>query len=478
MGPGRKPDEHSAGAANRFALGAGNRGPLDYDLDEHAARIGRRAAAALRAPEGTALAPATTDLIVGGLGDQALAFARRTLEPAGFTVLQAGGAGAPPPQGGPDSYVDGGVITVTLVRGDVSVSGLGTVTHVVGDKLVAFGHPMIQGGIENLPTALGHVHWILSTQNRSFKIGEPTKILGALVNDRQASIVIHTARNSPVFPITVDVAGSLGAPKTHWEMEVAHDPFFAPQFAALAVGSVLETTTAERNDMTWRAKSKLTLARYGSIELDDFGSGTGAPIGPNDFVRARLVQAMGVLLNNPWEEVQVERVVSKVEVVHKRETFQLRGSQVLDPELDPGEPARIRLTLEPYLGVRETRVIEVPIPAVLAGQEVRIRLKPGYTEERMLPAPESVAELLAMLPRLAYPGESLLAMVELPDEAGAAYRGRVAQRLPPFAADVLRPTAQSVAPEMFTAQQTTVIPLKGFIIGDDSVTVKVREVVR
>jgi hypothetical protein len=370
------------------------------------------------------------------------------------------------------------VINVQLVRGDVSMSGLGTVTHVVGDKLVAFGHPMLGGGLSDLPTALGEVHWILATQNRSFKIGEPVRPLGSLVNDRQASIVVDTKRTAPTFPVSVSIEGAAGAPFPNWNMEVSRDQFLAPSFAAVAIGSALETTTSERIDFTWRAVSTVRIAGHDAIEVEDFGAGNRIPIGPSDIARSRLVRAVGALLNNPWETAQLEGIDTKVKVKLSRDTLFLRGTQVLESELDPGEPARVRLTLQPHMGTPRTMVVEIPLPASLAGEKVRIKLRPAYAEERIVPSPESFEDLLRVLPKLDFPGEAIVATFSLPNEAGAAYRGQVAHRLPPGAADTLRPNTDSVAPEMFSAVKQVVLPTKGFVVGEDNIEVTVREVLR
>ena len=56
--------------------------------------------------------------------------------------------------------------------------------------------------------------------------------------------------------------------------------------------------------MTWRATSKLKIAGYGAISVEDFGvERTGGTPGADEFVRSRLVRALGALLNNPWEPV-------------------------------------------------------------------------------------------------------------------------------------------------------------------------------
>ncbi len=452
--------------------------PDGYDLAAHAAQVAGRVSPSLSAPDGTALARASTPLLVGGMGNAAMKVASDLLAPLGVDVMQAGGAGgAAQDPGAPTAFVDGGAIGVQLVRGDVSAMGLGTVTRVAGDKLVAFGHPMLGGGIEALPTAIGKVHWILASQNRSFKIGEAVRPLGALVNDRQAAIVVDSSVKAPTFPVRLDILGVDGAPKPVWNMEVAHDQFMAPMFTAMAIGSGIEETTSERRDMTWRAVSKLKVARYGTITLYDFGSGNGNPIGAEDIVRGKLVKAVGALLNNPWEPVVIEGIETTLRVSFDREVSQLRGAKVLETEVDAGSPVRVRLSLQPFQGKVETRDIEIKVPAELAGRDVDIDLAPGYEVDRPLPTPDSVAELMANLPSATFDPESIVATFRLRDN-GAAYRGKVASRLPPGAIDTLRPSSASDAPEIFAAQVQTAVPLKRFLVGHDSVRVSIRPVLR
>jgi SpoIVB peptidase S55 len=454
--------------------------PSGYDLFGHAKQLAARAAVTLAPPEGSSLARASTPILLGGMGNLSVKLASDLLSPMGLEPLQAGGgsSGKPDPTA-PAQFVDGGAIGVELVRGDISAMGLGTVTRVTGDKLVAFGHPMLGGGVESLPTAVARVHWLLASQNRSFKIGEAVRSLGALVNDRQAAIVVDASAKAPTFPMRVEIQGVPGVPKPIWDVEVTHDQFMAPSFAAMAIGSALETTAAERGDMTWRATSKLKVAKYGTVTLVDVGAGNGNPVGPDDFGRAHIVKALGALLNNPWESVTVERVDTAVRVTLGREVETLRGAKVLEPEIDAGQPARIRLDLQPYLGKPESKLIEVKIPPELAGRDVEIELAPGYEVERPDATPNSVAELFASLVNQTFDPDSVVATIRLANkEAGAAFHGLVASRLPPGAVDTLRPSSQSDAPETFSVQVQTAIPLQRFLVGKDTVRVHIRPVLR
>ncbi|HMI88942.1 MAG TPA: hypothetical protein VK550_32910 [Polyangiaceae bacterium] len=448
-----------------------------YDLREHAHQIASRTSGPTGAAQGPNLMPVATPILLGGLGDRTSKVARDLFEPLGLEPVQGTGAGSATDPDAPKHYVNGGAIGVQLVTGDISAMGLGTVTRVEGDKLVAFGHPMMNGGIGAMPTAVARVLWILATQARSFKLGEAVRPLGALVNDRQAAIVVDAKSHAPSFPATVDIVGVEGAPHTHWSFTIAHDKFMSPSFVALAVGSAFESTTSERRDVTWRATTDITLTGFGNLKIEDGGVAVGGTPDADDWSRSRAVQAIGSILNNGWQSAQVEKVHTKVEVRFARESVRLRGVDALAEVIDAGQPATLRLHLVPFAGPEEQKIIEVPIPRELAGKEVDIELSPGYAESPELPAPEKLADLIANLPRRFYPIDSVVASIKLA-EHGVAFQGQVANRLPPGALDMLRPASDTKAPEPFVSYLRTAIPIHRLLEGKDHVKVRIRPVLR
>jgi hypothetical protein len=448
-----------------------------YDLRDHARQLAMRATGPTVGSQGPNLMPVATPVLLGGLGDRAAKVARDLFEPLGFDPVQGSGAGATTDPDAPKQYVNGGAIGVQLVTGDISAMGLGTVTRVAGDKLVAFGHPMMNGGIASMPTAIARVLWILATQSRSFKLGEAVRPLGALVNDRQAAIVVDSKSNAPSFPATVEITGVEGAPHTNWSFTIAHDKFMAPSFVALAVGSAIEATTSERRDVTWHATTEIAVAGFGTIRLDDGGVAVGGTPDSEDWSRSRAVQAIGSILNNGWQPARIDKVKTKIEVKFARDSYRLRGVDALADVLDAGQPAMLRMHLVPFAGPEEQKVIEVPIPRELAGKEIDIELSPGYAESPELPSPEKLADLVANLPRRYYPIDSVVASIKLA-EHGVAFQGQVAGRLPPGALDILRPASDTKAPEPFVSYVRTAIPIHRLLDGKDHVKVRIRPVLR
>jgi hypothetical protein len=447
--------------------------PSDYRLDEHAAELkerrgfGRRDAGGLR--------PVATPILLGGMGELASGMARELLEPLGLEPQQGGGGGAPDPKA-PLHYEDGGAIAVQLISGDLSATGLGTVTRVEGDRLVAFGHPMMGGGVTALPTAVGRVSWFLASEAASFKLGTAVRPLGALVNDRQASIVVSETAKAPLVRVAVHIDGAPGAPYRDWNFEVAHEKFMTPTFLAMALGEALQATAAERQDISWTAESKVKIRGQREINLEDFGVSIGGTPDPREFVRSHLVSSVGGVLNNPWEPAMLESIAVRVKLDYARDIVRLREARAIETEVDAGQPVNIVLTLIPFAGPPITRTISVPIPKHLAGNTLKLSIRPGHSVPREKANPETLTEFVDNLEDPIYPPKSVV--VSYAAGGGVAFKGRIAENLPPGALDSIRQRTASFSPEAFKSNRYHVIDLQDFMVGNDSVSVKVRPLLR
>jgi hypothetical protein len=444
-----------------------------YDVREHAAQVARTLGLA---DSHAALTPVSTPILIGGMGPRSIAFAQQMLSPLGLEPLQAGGAGAAEATA-PTRFENGGAIGVQLIRGDMSAMGLGTVTRVEGDKLVAFGHPMSELGVTALPTAIGRVIWFLASDQRSFKIGMAVRDVGALVNDRQSAIVVSQSAKAPVIPVKVSIHGAPGFPSSNWSFEVAHDKFQSPSFMAVALGSALQEIANEHQDVSWTATSVLKIQGFKDITLQDYGVAIGGTPEAGEFVRSNLVRAVGTIMNNPWQPAIIEGATMDIQLHFARDILRLRGAEILESEIDAGAPARIRLTLVPFSGPEITRVVSVPIPAHMAGQTLTLEVEPGYTEDRDQAAPDTLAEMIKNFENPVYPAKSAVVTFGTGD-SGVTFKGRVAHDLPPGAIDAIRPETSSVAPETFATTTRVVVDLPQFMVGRDRVSVTVRPVLR
>jgi hypothetical protein len=449
--------------------------PGEYDVKEHATQLASRWSAGIDPARN--VVPTATPLMLAGMSDRAMGLVRQLFGPLGLEPVQAGGGGGKADPNAPKHYVDGGGVGIEMARGDVSFMGLGTVTLVEGTKLCGFGHPMMEAGVTALPTAIGRVHWIFASDQHSSKIGEAARSLGALVQDRQSSIIVDETKKAPVFPLTVEIKGAEGIVKKSWNVEIAEERFMSGGLVSSVLGSVVDASVNERRDVTWKLRSKLSVRNHGTIELEDFGVATGGMPDASELAHSKIARAVGEVLNNPWELTHVEKVESTLTVDYARDLWKLRGVDVLEPVVDAGSVARVRVHLVPFAGPETTKVLEIRMPEELAGRDVELEVVPGYQVVPDLAAPQSLADLLANSTRQSALPRSLVLQFRGRSQ-GVAYKGHVAERLPSFALDALRPASTDVAPDAFGSYTRAIVALDRYVDGADRVRVKVRPLVR
>ena len=449
--------------------------PGTYDLETHAKQVAARLSSGLDSSR--PVRPASTPLMIGGMSDRSMALVSKLFGPLGLEPMQAGGGGSAQDPNAPTHYVDGGALGVQMASGDVSFMGLGTVTHVEGTRLCGFGHPMMEAGTSALPAAIGTVHWIFASDQASSKIGEAARPLGTLVQDRQSSVIVEETQKAPTFPLTIDVKGADGVLKKNWNVTITDDKFMSASLIASVLGSIVDATINERRDVTWHLKTKLTVRGHAAIDLDDFGVAVGGMPDAGDFAHAKIGRAIGEVLNNPWEQTHIDKVEGSITVDYTRDLWRLRGIDVLDPVVDVGEAARVRVHLVPYAGPEITKVLEVRFPDEMAGRDVELEIAPGYTVTPDLAAPQNLSDLLVNSTKQTVLPKSLVVQYKTRTQ-GVAYKGHVAERLPAFALDALRPASSDVAPDPFSSYARSITPLDRYVDGTERVKVSVKNVVR
>ena len=150
---------------------------------------------------------------------------------------------------------------------------------------------------------------------------------------------------------------------------------------------------------------------------------------------------------------------------------------VLEPVVDAGHVARFRVHLVPFAGPEVTKVVELKVPDELAGREVDVDIMPGYGAAPDLASPQSLADLLTNTTKQTLPPKTLVLQFRGRGQ-GVAFKGHVADRLPSFALDALRPATSDTGPDAFASYGRVAIPLDRYVEGTDRAHIKVRAPLR
>lgn len=417
----------------------------------------------------------STPIMLGGFSDSVAQMLAKELEPLGFVATQAstGGGG----HGGPTRFEPGSAIAVELARGDISVTGVGTITYVAPDgRTLAFGHPMMEAGATGLPTATAKVLHVLVSELRSFKIAESALPLGTLVQDRQPTIIIEPDISAARIPVRVKVNGVRGAPKTEWHVEVASHRILTPSIVFSVIANAIKSTAGDVEDVVFRARSQVGIEGQGVVSLDEQGY---SPIGAASaaaFSQLGMFGLMEAAFANPFETSRVTSVDLELDVDFSREVYQVAEASVAYDEVDPGEEVTIYVRLRQIDHPDIVRAVKVRIPHAAAGQTVRVLVAGGNKVAIEQPRPGSLADLIEQTERR-YPATSLVVALQMPTR-GLTFEGHVVDSLPASALNSLQLVSTSEDSRPFVTQSRTEVGMSKVVAGGANLALQVREVAR
>lgn len=391
----------------------------------------KRTAQGIQTPLGSELQPVAVPLVLTGFHPDVLAETRKDWTELGFPIVQlaAGGSTKQKPS---QPFQPGSAISLSLARGDMAISGIGTVTWVDGERFIAFGHPFKGLGQVHLPVGNAEIQWILSSLSSSFKMGNATDDVGVLDQDRQPAIAGRIGTKATMVPIRVKVSSPDRKQQREWHVEATDQPMFFPLVAAAVVGNAFRVSEPIAENAA--VEMKVTFHLPGGREplvLRETLTGLGGSSGLGE-VSGLVGNVAKALTYNGFSRLRVEAIEAEFEVRDDRNIAFLEWVRVPGEVVQAGKPLRLQVGLVIPNKPGE-QVIELTLPAVpreFAGGELTVAIGPEKNLLPELPEPKSVDDVIAYL-RAQVPRSRLAAVVPLA-EPTLLLRGKRLTKLPIF----------------------------------------------
>ena len=137
----------------------------------------------------SSIQPIRTPLVFSGFAPEVLDAVAPFFESRGFQPAMGGGSSDDGASDGADLLQAGSPVAGQMVRGDMGIAATGTVTYREGNRVLAFGHPLLRMGPVKIPMATAKILHTLPSSLGSFKISTPGKIVGQIRQDRLTAIL-------------------------------------------------------------------------------------------------------------------------------------------------------------------------------------------------------------------------------------------------------------------------------------------------
>jgi hypothetical protein len=352
----------------------------------------------------------------------------------------------------------GAPLSIALVTGDFDLSGIGTVTHVEGDRVYGFGHPMFSLGTCEFPMMTGFIHTVYPRASVSMKMGSPLKVVGVVDTDVSTGVAGRIGPRPDMIPVSVRVKTGPYSESHTYRVQMVREPNLLANLVMAVLTNAIDTEGNLPEELTAQFKATIKLQGHDSIEISDTLSGpryTG-PMGAAALF-SPIASIVNILVRNAMAPIRIESIDCEVEIKPGRTVAGIESVRLASDRVQPGEPLRAIATLKPFKGERQTVEVVLPLPADLdegayeatlcdltGSLRRRFRNEPALLEPRDL---EGVLESIRL--QTAPRRTSLYLHVALPDR-GLAVKGQALPNLPGSVRAVFTSGRQSQEPAVKT----------------------------
>jgi len=433
--------------------------------------------------------PIDTPLVLSGFSAQAVDAFSPFFSQMGITAVQGGsGAGtltAKPVSGWQDSLNPGDAISGVLVSGDMSATGMGTVTYNDGKKVLAFGHPFFNLGPVDMPMAKSEILMVLSSAFQPTKFGNSTGVVGALKQDRFSGIMGELGAEAPFIPVHLNVRSlsSTGAPlhEKHLEFQVFVHQKWTPFLMMLTLYNSLQQMNEYADDITYRMSGHVEVEGDRAINVSTMLAPSEAPIAPPMALAGWWGDKFNRLYLNPVAVPKLKSVDVTVDLLPERRAAAIDYAWTPTTEVEAGSTVPVKVFLRPYRGERIERDLQVSIPSGTPKGEQRILFSDADTLNRMQNAAVlgnrymDIPETISLLNQERGNSQLYVSLVE-----GRATYYADDKTLPSLPASVLNvlqaehTSTRVLAGSAETAKQQIAIPFDQMISGSYSLKINVK----
>jgi hypothetical protein len=342
-------------------------------------------------PSNGSMIPIETPLTFAGFHENVLHEFSPFFQQMGMTVAAGGSSStltdARPAAGWQHSLQPGDAVSAVLVTGDMSVSGMCTVTYNDGKHMLACGHPIFNLGPVDMPMAKSDVLMTLASQFQPNKFGNATDIVGALRQDRHSAIMGELGATAAMVPVTVKVRsfGDNNAVRTEKDLHfsVFVQQKWTPYLMMLTLFNSISGLNDFAEETTYRLSGKVEFEGQPGLSIATMLASSEAPAPAPIQLAGWWGDKFNRLFLNTVQMPKLKSVDATIDILPERRVAIIENAWIPSSEVDAGSEVPVRVFLRPYRGERLERDFTLKIPPGLPKGEHRILLSDADTLNRM-----------------------------------------------------------------------------------------------
>jgi hypothetical protein len=427
------------------------------------------------------LRPIATPLVLNGFEPGAIDLVSSLFQNAGFAPVIGGGLGGSQASDVPKTtraLREGDAVGVSLVSGDLEMGATGTITHIDGDRIYAFGHPFFNLGPAQFPITRAYVYTVLPSLASSFKISAMGDVIGTMQQDRATAIAGTLGKGPAVVPMAVTLRSTRedgGTSNRTFTYRLGNDQLFTPLLAYVTIFNTITSYERQFGAATYSVKSRARIKGHTDLALEDVFTGDNAALGASTAIAGPIT----MLLANDLEPITLDGLDITIESSEAPRTATIERVWLDEIRPRAGRAVPLKVLTRTYRGEEKISTVPIEIPANASGS-MSILVTDGRQlnamEQRDLRRslqPQSVAQIIRVLNDTRRNNRIYVRL--LTGTPGAVVNGEALTALPPSVLAVLEADGNggSYTPLRSAAVGEWELPMDSAVTGSRILTVEV-----
>jgi hypothetical protein len=315
------------------------------------------------AADGIWLTPLRTPLSATGFTPHSLTLLRKSFPGGGMVPMQGGAAPAKVAEREKDTPLEpGGPLAVSLVRGDFDLSGIGTVTHIEGERVYGWGHPFFGLGRCQFPLLTGYIHTIYPRQSVSFKMGSPLREVGVINADVSTCIAGWQNRKADMMPVRMKVTRDTDDSRI-FNVEMVRQRSLLAALVLTVLTNSVDTEGELPEELTAELEAKIEVEDHAPIIIKDTFSGSSYSGGrAPQALYSQVAGVVSLLTFNSYKPVRIKRIECETTILPGRSSADIEAVELDSDTYSPGDTLKATVYLQPYKGLRQRLPVSLKLP--------------------------------------------------------------------------------------------------------------------
>jgi hypothetical protein len=270
------------------------------------------------------------------------------------------------------ALLPGDAVSVALTTGDITLAGTGTVSCVEGNRVTAFGHPMLGLGDVQLPMCSADVVAILPSTMESYKLANIGPVIGCITQDRLSAVSGLLGAGPEMTDVQV-LTGKVSAPQRTIHFQVVRDRRVAPMIMLTGVVEGVFGSNDSESAEGFKIVSTVSFSPTQQISREVVYAGQqGFMAGLYEFL-----VGLSAELQNPFEKALPTAVQFRIEPLEDNPAVTVERFQVSRTTLRAGETLQVTLGWRNFQGAEDAKTVDIPVDPSWTGKTLEVIVAPG-----------------------------------------------------------------------------------------------------